>query len=242
MSTPVTITTPDTLPPKKMWLVRWQAQKKSLYRGVSWGTRLKKWVVRYLDDLGQLHYVGSYADEEQAARARDDAVREADLHDPSFNFPQAGEAKVVTGKFHGHQSAPAKTSDYVGLCWRRGAWVARINNTYIGRYADETEAAKSYDVHARAVDMPVNFPGAGEVKAKKPAPGSIYRGVYWNRTKWQARIGISGKLKNIGRFELEADAARAYDAEARICRGTTAVVNFPVDGSNERQATRKRKR
>ena len=243
MSTPVTITSHEALPPKKMWLerwqVRWQAKKKSLYRGVHWH---KKWEVRYWDELGQQRYVGSYADEKQAARARDAAVRAAGIHNPVFNFPQAGEAKVVTGKFHCRQSAPAKTSEYVGLSWRRGAWVAKINRTYIGRYADETEAAKSYDMHARAMDMPVNFPGAGEVKAKKKVPVSIFRGVSRAKNKWWAQISISGKKKYLGTFDLEADAARAYDAKARICSGTTAVVNFPVDGSNERQAKRKRKR
>jgi len=41
---------------------------------------------------------------------------------------------------------------------------------------------------------------------------SQYRGVYWNknRNKWQANIGINAKMKYLGSFKNELDAAQAF--------------------------------
>lgn len=60
---------------------------------------------------------------------------------------------------------------------------------------------------------------------------SIYKGVFWNKAqrKWQASIRVNGRLKFLGRFTVEADAARAYDAEARKAFGPFAYTNFPAE-------------
>lgn len=44
------------------------------------------------------------------------------------------------------------TSKYKGVYWSalRGYWVARINNTHLGCFHDEVEAAKAYDRAARS--------------------------------------------------------------------------------------------
>jgi hypothetical protein len=46
---------------------------------------------------------------------------------------------------------------------------------------------------------------------------SKYRGVSWckSRSKWVAQIHHTGKHHNIGRFDNEKEAARAYDTSAR---------------------------
>lgn len=47
---------------------------------------------------------------------------------------------------------------------------------------------------------------------------SRFKGVSWDKTreKWMVRIGIGdGKLKNLGRFEDESEAARAYNAAVK---------------------------
>src|SRR5665647_1111605 len=51
---------------------------------------------------------------------------------------------------------------------------------------------------------------------------SIYPGVSWyNRDKkWRSEIGINGKAKHIGYFEIEADA---YDAYLKFLKGIKEV-------------------
>lgn len=58
---------------------------------------------------------------------------------------------------------------------------------------------------------------------------SAYKGVCWNRDQrgWQASIRIDGRLKFLGRFDDEADAARAYDGAAVAAWGEFARLNFP---------------
>ena len=46
--------------------------------------------------------------------------------------------------------------------------------------------------------------------------------------RWEARIGIPGsKHIYLGLYEVESDAARAYDSALVRLRGSTASTNFP---------------
>ena len=60
---------------------------------------------------------------------------------------------------------------------------------------------------------------------------SEYKGVSWDKEtqKWQASIHIDNKLKYLGRFENEKEAAVVYDAAAKEHRGEYAFLNF-ADG------------
>ena len=57
---------------------------------------------------------------------------------------------------------------------------------------------------------------------------SKYRGVRWHycNSKWEARIFNGTRQISLGYYDNEAEAAAAYDAEARGLRGAAAVVNF----------------
>ena len=58
---------------------------------------------------------------------------------------------------------------------------------------------------------------------------SKYKGVTWhkNHSKWYAQIQINGKLKYLGLFIIEEDAARAFDDAAKLYFGEYANLNFP---------------
>ena len=76
---------------------------------------------------------------------------------------------------------------------------------------------------------------ATTAKAKKqqqqndepPHRPSKYVGVYWNKQnkKWQAMIRIDGKVKSLGLYHDEKEAARIYDEQAALLG---KPVNFPL--------------
>jgi hypothetical protein len=73
-------------------------------------------------------------------------------------------------------------------------------------------------------------------KPRRPDAGphtSQYKGVSWDRSRerWQAKIVVAGHHRNLGRYDDEADAARAYDAAALAAWGDFAWLNFPVQVS-----------
>ncbi len=54
--------------------------------------------------------------------------------------------------------------------------------------------------------------------ASADAPkSSAFKGVSWHKhsQKWYAYIQAAGKMRGLGYFDHQEDAARAYDAEAR---------------------------
>jgi hypothetical protein len=68
-------------------------------------------------------------------------------------------------------------------------------------------------------------------RRKRPVATSRYLGVSWHpaRRKWAARIGIDGKVRTLGYFASEEEAAHAYDAAARNLFGAYARPNFPEE-------------
>ena len=60
---------------------------------------------------------------------------------------------------------------------------------------------------------------------------SKYRGVYWckDKRKWIAEIKVYKKQIRLGRFEVEKDAAVAYDEAARKYYGSLARTNFATN-------------
>lgn len=53
------------------------------------------------------------------------------------------------------------------------------------------------------------------------------KGVYFNYKKYSAQISINKKRLYLGYFDTPEEAARAYDAAAKIHHGEFARLNFP---------------
>lgn len=53
------------------------------------------------------------------------------------------------------------------------------------------------------------------------------KGVYRHRKKWQAKIQLNGKTRNLGVHASPEDAARAYDKAAKEMFGDFARCHFP---------------
>ena len=62
---------------------------------------------------------------------------------------------------------------------------------------------------------------------KRRGCSSRYKGVCWNSRdrKWEARIRVNGRLKQLGYFDDEQEAAAAYDVAAHKLFGQFARVN-----------------
>ncbi len=65
---------------------------------------------------------------------------------------------------------------------------------------------------------------------KGVASSSRFKGVTWNKLagKWMAQIKVHRRSRYLGLFEVEEDAARAYDMAAQEAFGEFACLNFPL--------------
>jgi hypothetical protein len=64
---------------------------------------------------------------------------------------------------------------------------------------------------------------------KQDGRSSKFKGVCWDKqtSKWRCLIKINGRMKSLGRFVNEEDAAKAYDAKAKELFGEFAKLNYP---------------
>ena len=149
----------------------------SLFKGVSWEQSSGKWKVQ-IRISGKRTHLGSYADEERAARRYDEF---ACTLGRATNF-----ALPV-------RTPGSRNSDFLGVSWETntGKWKAQIivdgKITLLGRFdaGYEEVAAHRYDEAAAAIGRPLNFPrrgsGASESRptdeldneAKAPALASV---------------------------------------------------------------------
>ena len=64
-------------------------------------------------------------------------------------------------------------------------------------------------------------------RRKSPGTSSRFKGVNWDseRQRWYAHIKTNGKMRSLGRYDSEEDAARAYNIAARQAFGEFAFLN-----------------
>jgi len=157
----------------------------SRFVGVQWEPRRKHWVAR-IQEKGLQRHLGSFSDEETAARRYD---QEAAKLGKRLNFPSQASSS---------QASSSTTPTPVKAKKRRDLKTIRRLDAY----------------QTNMPELLLTSPSI--VPDQKPlAKGSSqYTGVYWARKehKWRAvaRIG-GGKKKHLGFFEDEIAAAKAYD-------------------------------
>jgi hypothetical protein len=152
-----------------------------------------------------------------------------------LNFPTKKEQAAEEAKQQRWIKCGEAGSKYRGVSWNKKnkKWDANINydgkKHHVGYFEGEEEAARIYDKAARAQHgdkAQLNFPAEGE---SGPRQSSKYRGVSWdkNKNKWKAQLRYDGKQHNIGYFEGEEEAARAYDRAVRTHHGEKGQLSFP---------------
>lgn len=133
-----------------------------------------------------------------------------------------------------------------GTSWSKklGKWQAIITvsgeRTVIGSFDDVQQAADAYSAAKAAVKQTRGKSGepARQGGATPPVPSvechPTYLGVLRERgvPLWEAVLRLDGEgSKEIsgGEYESAEEAAKAYDALARMYVGTAAPTNFPLD-------------
>jgi len=125
-----------------------------------------------------------------------------------------------------------------------GRWRARYHadgvDVDLGAYDDEEAAARAYNagVTAAGLRRRMNQVRPDGTLKEKPPTSSQYLGVRWFKRdkKWLAQVhnstrcGLNGKMKTLGRYDDEADAALAVDAYLRSAMPSVAArkANFPT--------------
>jgi hypothetical protein len=208
---------------------------------VSWHKVDRKWLAKITEDGKQTH-LGSFNDEDAAARAYDEAA--ARLGRPlNFQTSDVG-PRAVKGKRCGDDG----TSRHRGVTWDkrdkkwRAAMIIDGKRISCGYFDDEDAAARAIENKEASLRETSNLPAAasfggalgflaanGDANAAKSGLSSNFRGVSWDKekNKWKAQTRIDGKISTLGRFHEEEAAARAYD-EVAAQRGMP--MNFPADG------------
>jgi hypothetical protein len=219
---------------------RKRQRSSSRYIGVYWNKAYSSWFARMTDPQTKgRHHIGSYASEEDAARAYDCAVVQARGPGAERNFP--GETISELPATVGVQR---KSSRFIGVSWDKRSSSFRVelkdsqtkHRRQIGRYASEEDAARAYDcaaVQAIGPGAERNFPD--EIITELPVSRgdeqrsrrtSNYVGVSWHKASSsfivQMRDPQTKHTLHIGRFASEKDAARAYDFAAVQAHGPGA--------------------
>lgn len=135
----------------------------SIYKGVSWSTRDRSWIVNAKSN-GKSTHLGRFKNEEDAARAYNKHIKES-----HGDFAKYNQVKPMfpDPNFKQPRLASNNGSGFRGVCLNKkaGKWVSAVRyngrQKYLGLFCDPIEAAKAYDQAALEIhgdNARLNFP------------------------------------------------------------------------------------
>jgi len=224
---------------------------KSGYLGVSARGTNKSWAATIRVD-GKYERLGSWASAEEAAEAYDQAVLMYRGEKAIRNFPKRrlSPADAAQLRAEAHQAYKARTSSqHHGVVRTIRGWSAIVGDHFLGTWQSEDKAAEACDRAMLFFAGPtekLNFPSRclapaspsdlrlearRDRKRSSNAYTSRYLGVSYNPANgsrpWQATLLSGRKRQNLGHWDSETDAARAYDRAARFYVPGKLPLNFP---------------
>lgn len=106
--------------------------------------------------------------------------------------------------------------------------------TYLGLFVDEATAAQKYE---EAVANQASVLAGQPKEAGQKSSASKYKGVSFHAQtqKWKAQITDRGKVRYLGCFNDELEAAKKYDEAAALLR---RPMNFPANDSGQGSAVK----
>ena len=197
----------------------------SKYYGVYWHTSLKYWISKLMKD-NVSYLVGYFDTEEEAAAAYNVKARELYREFANLNVLE-NEQELLDLTIQKRQ----RSSKYRGVNWSKdkNKWKARINyktiTYHIGYFETEIEAAVAANVKVRNLcpdeTNRINVIENEEeilkiIASRNDNQSSKYRGVSYNKQKqkYEAYITHNKKRHMIGYFNIEIEAAKAYNNKA----------------------------
>jgi hypothetical protein len=158
--------------PRKSALRVQPVKGSSRFRGVSWNSNCSKWRAQVWKG-SEVHHLGYFEHEEDAARAYDEAALRIRGPDAPINFSKS-EYGVYSeneddedgmGTMDRYDSRSSTRSRMLGVSRSKGGWVAEIwdgvQYISLGVYPTEVEAAEAYDkacLERHGADALTNFP------------------------------------------------------------------------------------
>ena len=145
----------------------------SRFWGVTWDRRKKKWLARYMDANGKQRHIGSFDDEEEAARAVNKAISDAGLQGRRRTNAVDATGALVPKSGHWREldrsavvapdparDATATTSKFWGVTWnkRERRWMAQYRDANgkkrtIGRFDTQEDAARAVNAAIRRAGL-----------------------------------------------------------------------------------------
>lgn len=166
-----------------------------------------------------------------------DIVRELfDYIDSDLYWKMSKSQCIKMGDLAGNvESGGYRVIGINGKIYKSHRLIFLYHHGYIPEFLDHIDGNKlNNDIsNLRAATLIQN--GMNQKKHKSmngKATSSDYKGVTWDkqREKWRARISIEGKLKHLGRFTNEIEAAKAYNTAAIKHFGDYACLNTIDEG------------